>query len=233
MMPTVYLHAVGLDKELWNGSLAGEDITLDFPGFGREPPVGPISMAVLADHVAGKLDRPHDVVGLSLGSMVTQHLALRHPEVVRSVVVACGGPETSPEVSLQRARDSRAGGMASVLESTLDRWFTPAALADVAHKGVEYARSRLLSDDAELFARYWEAMAEHNLKERLAEIAVPVTVIAGSDDRAVPLAVMKDMAERIPNSRLEIVEGPHMLPLENREGFNLAVKRHLEWVAST
>ncbi len=231
-MPTVYLHAVGLDKELWAGSLAGEDIALDFPGFGSEPSVEPISMTVLADHIARKLDRPYDVVGLSLGAMVTQHLALRHPEVVRSAIIACGGPETSPEVSLQRARESRAGGMASVLETTLDRWFTPGALADAGHKGVEYARRRLLADDPELFARYWEAMAEHNLTERLAEIAVPATVIAGSDDHAVPLAVMKDMAERISNGRLEIVEGPHMLPLENREGFNLAVERHLEWVAS-
>ena len=231
-MPTIYLHAVGLDKELWSGSLTGEDIALDFPGFGSEPSVEPISMAILADNVARKLDRPHDVVGLSLGAMVTQHLALRHPEVVRSVIVACGGPETSREVSLQRARDTRAGGMASVLESTLDRWFTPAALADANHHGVEYARRRLLADDAEIFARYWEAMAEHDLTERLAEIAVPATVIAGSNDRAVNLAVMKDMAERIPNAKLEIVDGPHMLPLENREGFNLAVRRHLEWVAS-
>lgn len=231
-MPTLYLHAIGLDKYFWRENITDGDVVLDFPGHGDEPITDPLSMTSLADYVAERLDGPFDVVGLSLGGMVALHLAIRHREIVRSLVVACSSAATSREVSLGRARDSRAGGMSAVLELTLQRWFTPQALGTFGHLGVEYARSCLLKDDPNVFALYWEAMAEHNVIDQLGYIDVPTTIIAGSEDLAVPIEATQDMVGRIKGARLEIVTGPHMLPLENQSGFSQAVRSHFNGIAS-
>jgi pimeloyl-ACP methyl ester carboxylesterase len=229
-VPTVFLHPIGLDAHLWDGIAGPGDIALDFPGFGGTRSAGPPTFPGLADFVAGRLTEPADLVGVSLGSMVAQHTALLRPELVRSIVVACGGPATSPETSLRRARDSRALGMAGMLDSTLERWFTPEALADPAHPGVGYARQRLLSDDAGVFADYWQAMADHDVRDQLARIGVPTTVIAADGDRSVPVDAMRAIADAVPGATFEVIDGPHILPLENRDGFLAALGRHLDRV---
>ena len=71
--------------------------------------------------------------------MVALHLAVRHPQRVRSLLVACTGASADPAVMEQRAADAEALGMAGVLDVTLARWFTPAALA----QRPEHARRRL------------------------------------------------------------------------------------------
>jgi 3-oxoadipate enol-lactonase len=230
-VPTVFLHPIGLDAGLWADVAGPDDLVLSFPGFGDTPAAGVPTLAGLADFVADRLTEPADLVGVSLGSMVAQHTALRRPDRVRSLVLACGGPATDPATSRQRAADTRAGGMAGVLETTLTRWFTPAALARPDHPGVDYARRRLLADDPAVFAAYWEAMAEHDLRDRLAELRVPTTAVAAEGDRATPVAAMRAIAEAVPDARFELIDGPHIVPLENRAGFLAVLDRHRARVA--
>jgi len=132
---------------------------------------------------------------------------------------------------LERARAAEDGGMEAVVASTLGRWFSQFALADPNHAGVAYARRCLLADDPRVFAAYWRAMAVHDVKDRLAGIRMPVTVITGSIDVAAPAASLQAMADRLPVSRFEIVSGPHILPLEEPERFAAAIHRHRRWVA--
>lgn len=230
-MTTLFLHPVGLDRHVWDGIAAPGDLTLDFPGFGGTPPLpeslpGPLSLPALADHVAAALPGPVDVVGLSLGSMVSQHLALRHPELVRSLVLCAGGPHSNPDAARQRAQQARTGGMAGALPSTLTRWFTTEALHALHHPGVVYVRDRLLADDAETFARYWEAMGPHRVTESLGGIAVPVTVVAAAGDRSVPVATMALLADGITGAELRVVDGPHLLPLERPAEFRAILADH-------
>ncbi len=226
-MPTVFLHPIGLDARLWDDFARPGDLALSFPGFGDTRLAGPPTFAGLADFVADQLTEPADLVGVSLGSMVAQHTALLRPDRVRSIVLACGGMATSPETSRQRARDTREGGMAGVLDQTLDRWFTPAALADEDHPGVGYARRRLLADDPEVFAAYWEAMAEHDLRDRIAGVRVPTTVVAAAGDKSVPVEAMRAIAELVDGARFEVIDGPHIVPLENADGFRAVLAGHL------
>jgi 3-oxoadipate enol-lactonase len=193
---------------------------------------GPPSLSGLADFVADQLTEPADLVGVSLGSMVAQHTALAHPDKVRSVVLACGGMATNPETSLQRAADTRATGMAGVLDTTLTRWFTPAALADEHHAGVDYARQRLLADDPDVFAAYWEAMSKHDLRDQIAELKVPTTVLAAQGDLATPVEAMRAIADLVPGAVFELIDGPHIVSLENRKGFQDVLARHLDRVSA-
>jgi 3-oxoadipate enol-lactonase len=188
-------------------------------------------MATLADEVAASYAGELDVVGMSLGGMVGQHLAVRHPDRVRSLVVGCTGAAANAEVMEERAVAAETGGMAAVLDSTLERWFTPAALAQrPEHPGVAYARRTLLGLDPGSFADGWRAIAGHDIRERLPEIRVPVTCVAGSADTASPVARTQEVAERVQNSRFVVLDGPHMMHLERPAEFSAVVRDHLRWV---
>jgi pimeloyl-ACP methyl ester carboxylesterase len=130
---------------------------------------------------------------------------------------------------LARAAEVEAVGMAGVIEATLARWFTPAALATVDHAGVAYARRRLEADDPAVFAAFWRALAGHDARGRLGAVTVPVTVLGGWEDLATPVDRLLDLARRLPNSRTELLHGPHMLHLERPEAFAAAIGRHLAW----
>jgi pimeloyl-ACP methyl ester carboxylesterase len=208
-VPVLYLHPIGLDRYLWEGVATESALTPDFPGFGAASLDGKPSFSALVEFVAGLLPGPADIVGVSLGSMVAQHVAVERPDLVRSLVLACGSARANAEASLER-------------------WLTPAALSSQGHPGVTYVRKRLLSDDPEVFASYWEEMAQHDMLDSLSQIRVPTTVIAADGDRAVSVPDMAEIASRIPGARFEVMAGPHILPLENGVGFRDAVARHLE-----
>jgi pimeloyl-ACP methyl ester carboxylesterase len=187
-------------------------------------------MAALVDHVAGLLDGPADLVGMSLGSMVAQQVAVRRPELVRSLVLACGGMRTDPAVSRQRAENTRRDGMAGTLDETLRRWFTADALADPGHPGVDYARRTLLADDPGVVADYWAAMAEHDVTDELGGVQVPTTCLGATADVSVPVAAMQAVADRIPLAWFREIPGPHIAVLEEPDAFAAAVAEHLQRV---
>jgi 3-oxoadipate enol-lactonase len=225
--PVVYLHPIALDREIWTGVAPEDAILLELPGHGQTPPAPEITMAGLVDWVVAQVGEPATYVGLSLGGMVALQLAVRAPEAVESIVVACSTPASDPETQLGRARDTRAHGMQGMMDTTLERWFTPEALAAGDHPGVAYASRRLLADDPEIVAQYWTAMAAHNVRDALGSIPVPATIVAAISDRASSLEGLQATAEAIPGARFVSVEGPHMLPLERPEVFAEIVAEHL------
>lgn len=190
-------------------------------------------MASLADEVAESYDGPIDVAGCSLGAMVAMHLAIRHPGRVRSLFAACTGPSADPEVMEQRAADAEALGMQGVLQVTLERWFTAAALAQrPEHPGVTYARERLLALDPHAFADGWRAIGGHDARSRLSHVTATTTVVAGTDDAAASVERVKGVSDRVPGARLVILPGPHMMLLEQPVAFGDALADHLERVAA-
>jgi 3-oxoadipate enol-lactonase len=232
-MAVVFLHAIGLDRELWNEVAEPGDVVLELPGHGSAPLGGALSMSGLADYVAAELTEPADVVGVSLGGMVALQLALRHPEAVRSIVVSAASAASKPEIMRARAEKTRASGMIGVLDETLTRWFTPEALAEPGHPGVAYARRRLLSDDPETFARYWEVIGQHDVSAELPMIAAPTTAVGGHRDASVPVAAVKEMAAAIGDSRLVLIDAAHIPPLGDARLFRELVDEHLAWVKDT
>ena len=232
-MNLVLLAPIGLDAGCWEWVELpqGEVHRHEFPGFGRRPRAAePPTMDELADEIAALYPGSLDVAGLSMGGMVAQHLALRHPQRVRSLLIACTGAAVDPEVMLRRAARVEAGGMESVLDETLERWFTPAALAaDPEHRGVGYARRTLLGLDSGSFADGWRTMAGHDVREQLGEIGAPTTCVAGSADPVGTLTRVQEIADGVRNGRVLLRDGPHMLHLERPDEFAGALRDHLRW----
>lgn len=223
---------IGNDAGAWERvAAAAGAVKHQFPGFGRPRADAQPTMASLADEVASVNDGDLDLIGVSMGGMVGQHVALRHPERVRSLMVACTGAAVDPQTMQERAAAVEQGGMAAVLDSTLERWFTPAALAQQPeHPGVAYVRRTLGALDPGCFADGWRTIAGHDARARLGELRMPVSAVAGTLDAASPRARSEEIAERVQNGRLVVAEGaPHMIHLECPEQFSAIVEEHLGW----
>jgi 3-oxoadipate enol-lactonase len=229
----VLMTPIGLDAACWDGMRLPDRRTArhEFPGFGGRPRAEPPpTMAALADEVAAAYEAPLDLVGVSLGGMVGQHVAVRHPGRVRSLLTACTGAAANRQVMEQRAASAEAGGMEAVVETTLERWFTPEALASDGHPGVDYARRTLLRLDPGAFADGWRAIAGHDVRDGLPDVRVPVTAVAGAADTASPVERAQEIADRVPTSRLVVLDGPHMMHLERPAELSAAIAEHLRWV---
>jgi 3-oxoadipate enol-lactonase len=232
----VLLPPIGLDRSCWDWVELpeGEVHRHEFPGFGRRPRAPePPSMDELADEVARDYPGPLDVAGVSMGGMVAQHLALRHPRRVRSLLIACTGAAVDPEIMVERAAQVESDGIDGMLDATLQRWFTPAALArNPEHPGVGYARRTLLALHPGSFADGWRTIADHDVRARLGEIRAPTTCVAGSADPVGTRERVRELEELIPRAQLLLREGPHMLHLESPDEFGSALHDHLRWAAA-
>ena len=235
-MTLVLLTPIGLDAGCWEwvDLPAAEPVKHVFPGFGDRPRAATQpTMASLADEVASSYEGPLDLVGVSMGGMVAQHLTLRHPTRVRSLFVACTGAASDPATMAGRAADAEALGMAGVLEETLARWFTADARAQRPESpAIEYARRTLLALEPASFADGWRAIGGHDAVARLREIGVPTTALAGSADTASPVERTRVNADTVPGARLVVLDGPHMMHLEHPAEFGDAVAEHLRWSGS-
>jgi pimeloyl-ACP methyl ester carboxylesterase len=232
--PLVLLHAIGLAADQWDGcSGLPPAVAVDLPGHGDRPLHGDADLGGAADTVAAVIPPGCDVVGLSLGGMVAQHLALRHPGHVRSLVLICTRPASDATLMRRRATLTRQRGMTGMLESTLHRWFTAEALAEPDHPGVAYARRRLLADDPAVIASYWRAMADHDLRRDLGRIDVPVTIVVGRRDPAYSAESAEAFQRLITGSRVEECDGPHLLCLERPGETVMAIRSHLRRLAGT
>jgi pimeloyl-ACP methyl ester carboxylesterase len=169
------------------------------------------------------VDRAH-VYGISLGGMVAQQLALRHPERVRSLVLGAthaGGPYT-----VRPDRD-----VVGFLRHRMAMRHEEAAWGSVPFNYSERARrehpERIAADLAERLshpfpvqayrAQMW-AGALHDCSDRLDRIVAPTLVVHGREDRMIPVENGRLLAARIPGARLLELEGTgHLYPTEAPE----------------
>ena len=215
-----------------------EIVIYDHRGIGKssraEPPY---TIGDLAEDAAGLLDelgweRPH-VAGISMGGMVAQELALRHPERVRTLTLGCtyaGGPgaSLSPESTLQRLQ---ASWMAADREVALRTMWEVNVAPGFAADDDRYAdfRRRALEVPAALpsIMAQAQACAMHDTSGRLGQIAAPTLVIHGTADEMLPVANAKLIADAIPGARLEVFDGVgHLFFWEDPERSAALVREH-------
>ena len=234
----VLANSLGTTRELWARQLPAlterfRVLTYDHPGHGHSPlPEQPTTVDALALGLLGLLDELDldrvSFCGVSLGGMVGMALALHAPERVERVVLSCTSAYIGPpEAWHERARAVRADGVSAIADAVVGRWFTIRAAADEPEI-VERFRSILVSTTAEGYARCCEAIADWDARERIADIAAPVLVVAGADDPATPVEHAELIASRIPGARLQVLErAAHLANVERAQVFTDAALEHL------
>jgi len=218
----VLLHGVGLDHTMWESvaALLPADIDLvmpDLPGHGTQQPATPgVSLADLAEGVAGQVPPGSHLVGFSLGALVAQYLARFRPELVASltsVSSVCRRTDDERAAVLGRLRIAESDLGASTAAS-LHRWFDGTS---VPVEQVRRIESVLRANDPASFAACYRvfATADAEIGPELAEIGAPALAVTGAEDPGSTPAMAQRLAEAIPDCRAMVIAGArHMLPVE-------------------
>jgi 3-oxoadipate enol-lactonase len=229
------IQGLGADKHGWDMQrfvLAGRYrvIALDNRGAGRsDKPFGHYSLEQMADDAITVLDavgveRAH-VVGASMGGAITQIVALKYPERVRSITLACTACRNHPwrrELLTSWATNASERGMGAMTREAARwvigprsfrrlvpafGWLGPLAMGRPTHAFVAQVRAILNTD---------EAMAD-----QLATITVPALVMVGNQDILTPRGDSEELAERLPNAELVVISGAaHGFMVEHASTFN-------------
>ena len=237
-------HSLASDMHMWEPQLAllCQHFTLlryDTRGHGQSAaPDGPYTLTQLADDARALLQhlqvaRTH-WLGLSLGGMVGQALALRHPELLQRVVLADTTgqvPAAGARLWAERAATAREEGMQALVQPTLSRWFTdPYRSAQPALMERIGATIRHTAVDG--YAGCCAAIAEMDHLQALQTLPLhrlPALVIVGEADQATPPAAARALAEHWPGAQLRVLPGAaHLSNIEQADAFNDAVLRFLQ-----
>lgn len=161
------------------------------------------------------------LVGLSLGGMVAQVLAVDHPSSVCSLTLCdtlCEIGPSQAQVLEERARAVEEGGMSAIVKSTLERWFSPSFFTSRPDV-VSEVEKLLLAADPIVNAQTWRAIARLNVVSRLPKLHLPALVVNGSLDTSIPPGAGERLANLL-GARLVALPGcAHMAPLEAPEKF--------------
>ncbi|SFV16491.1 bifunctional 4-carboxymuconolactone decarboxylase/3-oxoadipate enol-lactonase PcaCD [Pseudoduganella namucuonensis] len=239
----VLSHALGCDLTMWDGlaNLLSADcrvIAYDHRGHGSsDAPAGPYGIADLADDAARMLEElgigPVVWIGLSMGGMVGQELALRHPSLVKALVIAnstSGYPDEARAQWRQRIVTVTEGGIEAIADAVMGRYFHEGYRATSAATVARF-RQRLTTTDREGYLGCCAAVGAMDTTARLGGIAAPTLVIAGELDQGTPLAMSQTMADAIPGAKLSVLaDASHLSAIEQPTAFARAVRQFLALV---
>lgn len=197
---------------------------------GTDAPGGPYSLDQLAEDAVALLralgiERTH-FVGLSMGGMIGQVLALKHPETLRSLALCDTSSRIPPEAQPmweERIRTTEQQGMEPHVEPTIGRWFT-APFAAKNPEIVESVRAMIRQTKPHGYIGCCHAIKALDLTDRLPAIAVPTFIAVGEDDPGTPVAASRAIHERIKGSTLLILKSAsHLSNIEQSEAFTRAL----------
>ncbi len=226
-------HSLGSSLLMWNPQMKALEahfqvLRYDIRGHGKsEAPPGAYTLELLAEDAVALLDmleieKVH-WVGLSMGGMIGLSVALNYPKRLRSLALCdtmAVVPQEAQPIWQERIDAVSEKGVASQLEATMERWFTPSYLKSNPHM-LGIIRKEFLSTPAEGYLGCIYAIRRLNYLERLYEIRIPTLIMVGEDDPGTPVSASEAMHQRIPNSKLVIIPGArHLSNVEQSETFN-------------
>ena len=219
--PAVLLvQGLGYPSDMWHRLLpvlARERrvLTMDNRGVGRTGvPAGPFTLADLAQDAVAVLDAAGeelaDVVGVSMGGLVVQELALAHPDRVRSLVLGCTHPGGGDAVFSDEARAllGGRGGMSPEEAAEASVPFVYAGSTPRSRVEEDLAVRRAVPTRPEGYlAQLGGAVSSPGTGHRLPGLRVPTLVVHGTADRLVPVDNGRFIAAAIPGAVLHLLQG--------------------------
>jgi 3-oxoadipate enol-lactonase len=227
--------SLGTDTAMFDAQVAAfadryRVIRFDLPGHGGSPdPTGPITIGDLAEAVlsaVGGVERFH-YAGVSIGGAIGQWLGVHHPDRLLSLtVMATAAQFAEPDSWGQRAAAVRANGTEAMVASRPGTWFTT-AFAQQQPARADALLDMLRATSAEGYAACCEAIGVLDLRGEVDRIPVPTLVVAGADDPATPVDMVRLIADRVPGAGFVVLPGAHLINVEASDGVNAALAAHL------
>jgi pimeloyl-ACP methyl ester carboxylesterase len=193
-------------------------VSYDHRGIGRSGPVHePFMIAELAEDALALMDaagfQTAHVLGISMGGMVAQELALRNPDRVRTLALGCtycGGPGsslTSGEVANRIGGALSSGDRELAIRTLYEVNVSAGFAADPAAYEPFREMAKALPAPIPVVAMQMQAIGQHDTSSLLPELQVPTLVIHGDEDLMLPVENGRMIASLIPGARLEVLEG--------------------------
>ena len=229
-------HSLACTVRMWDPQIAAfkdryRILAYDMRGHGQSAaPAGPYTLEMLADDVLAlmrelKIDRAR-YVGLSIGGMIGQHLALKEPKRFEKMVLADTGHTQTPETIKQweeRIRIAQAQGMKPLVAGTMERWFTPAFRDRPEAKRIA---ELIATTPVAGYVGCGQAIMKLSTTGRLKDIKLPVLAITGEADAAA--GGTKYIGEHLPGAKfVNIPQAAHIANIEQPEKFNQALREFL------
>jgi 3-oxoadipate enol-lactonase len=126
-----------------------------------------------------------------------------------------------------RIKTVREKGLTALAGPTMERWFTK-DYREANPDKIEWMTAMMLKTPVEGYIGCCEAVRDMDHRELVKDIKVPVLVIAGRHDPATPVAFAEFLHERIPGSKLTVIEGAHIANVEQPQAYTDAVLSHLQ-----
>lgn len=241
--PLLFLHGVGGGHHAWERQLPWfaekgyPSHAWDQPGYGSSPLVEPYDLEQVSTALVRLVDslggEPVVLVGHSMGGLIAQEAYVRHPRIVRALVLCF----TSPAF---------AGGDSAFTKQFIAQRIAPLdegkTMADIARalmktmqgtksdpSGLALAEHIMSGIPPETYRKAVTLLTTFDRRRELAAIKVPTLVLSGSDDKTAPPAMMERMAQKIPGAQYVCLEGcGHLGPMDQPEAFNAALLSFLE-----
>lgn len=218
--PVVFAHALGTDLTIWDAVVAALPprfrlIRYDMRGHGASDcPSPPYAMGALvrdAELLLDALDvRDAVFVGLSVGGLVAQGLAVKRLDQLRALVLSGTAPKIGTKRGWQDRIDTvQARGMTAISDDLMARWFSRRFRAAGDDAPI---RALLERQNPDGYAGVCAAIAGTDFITPTSGLRLPVLVLAGNEDRATPPDLQRDLADLIPGSRFELLRGAGHLP---------------------
>jgi pimeloyl-ACP methyl ester carboxylesterase len=215
-------------------------IAFDNRGAGQsDAPDVPYTTRMMADDAAGlldhlKIERAH-VLGVSMGGMIAQELALNHPRRVRSLQLHCtlARPDRHMHTLMEGWRTMRQKCTVEEWMRVVSLWlFSPTTFAErpefvetIIQTGIANPHPFTLTG----FLRQGDAVRGHDALDRLGKLTLPALVSVADDDILVPPRFARQLAAAIPGATLKTIDGAgHCYFWERAEAFNAMCLEFLE-----
>ncbi|HEX6691997.1 MAG TPA: alpha/beta fold hydrolase [Burkholderiales bacterium] len=232
----VLSHSLACSVRMWDPTVEAfkggyRILNYDMRGHGATTaPKGPYTLDMLADDVLGLVSslkiQTAVYCGLSIGGMIGQTIALRGKHPFQKMVFADTTHAQPPEALKQweeRIAIAESKGMAGLLDSTMERWFTPPFRSSPAAKKIA---ELILATPVAGYVGCGRAIMGLSTTRRLKEINVPVLAVTGEQDGAA--GGTRFIGETVPGAKfVNIPQASHIANVEQPEAFNRALREFL------
>ena len=242
--PVVTLsHSLATDLSMWDPQMKAltaryRVLRYDTRGHGAtDAPAGAYSLGQLADDARAMLKalgvaRTH-WIGLSMGGMIGQALALASPELFLSLSLCDTSSRIPAEMKsawADRIKTAETQGMEPLVEPTIGRWFT-ASFREGRKDVVDTVRAMIRATKPQGYAGCCHAIAALDLTDKLPAIKIPTLIVVGEEDQGTPVAASQAIHAKIAGSELQVLKSAaHLANLEQPEAFTAALTSFLSRV---
>jgi 3-oxoadipate enol-lactonase len=240
--PVVVLsHSLSSSLLMWNPQIDVlnphfQVLRYDMRGHGHSDVIpGPYTLELLGEDVIGLLDALNidqvHFVGLSIGGMIGQDLALNHTHRLKSLVLCDTAsiiPQEAQPIWQERIHHAHSKGMEAQVDETMERWFTP-SFRKQSSPMLEIIRNQILATSVLGYMGCAEAIRKLHYLNRLSEINMPTLIMVGEDDPGTPISASEAIYERISHSKLVILPSArHLSNVEQADLFNVTLLEFLK-----